>query len=79
MDKDQTPETRKANLHFRKTERANESATAWAEHLARDAATLTKTAGLKAQRLARDANRSEIPPPAKDNGGREAASKDKIK
>lgn len=80
MDKDESPEAKQANMHFRKKEQARQGSEAWAEHLGREATTTRKTADLKAQRLARDAaTLVESPPPAKAKVGRKAALKIKTK
>jgi len=52
---ERSPEQKRADLHFRKTEQAKEGAVAWTEYLGRDDARDKKTAGLKKQRLAREA------------------------
>jgi hypothetical protein len=51
----QSVAARKDSLHLRKETQARESAAAWAEYNAREAAMRTRTAELRAQRLARDA------------------------
>jgi hypothetical protein len=79
MNERESPEAKKANMLFRKTEQAKEGAQAWTEYLSRDAAMAKKTAGLKEQRLARDTAAAAAPPGAaaapKAKRPRKAASK----
>jgi hypothetical protein len=60
MEKDERQQAQKTNSDFRKTQQAREGSIATAEYLDRDAATATKTAHLRAQRLAREAAASVV-------------------
>ena len=74
-EEEKSLEQRRADLHFRKAEQAKEGATAWTEYLGRDDARDKKTAGLKEQRLARDAAQAASTPVKKAKGARKSVLK----
>ena len=78
MNQQNSPEVKRAELLFRRAEQAKEGAVAWTEYLGRDDARTKKTAGLKEQRLARDAEAAAapvVPAAPKAKRLRKAASK----
>ena len=66
---------RNANRHFRKEAQAKEGAVAWKEYNEQEAATRVKTAGLRAQRLARDASLAITPVPSPERPARVSSRK----
>ncbi len=75
MDNNLTPAARKANLLFKKQEKAREGIEGWAEYSAREAATLRKTARLRELRLAKELRELRLAPEAAGAKNRKAPSK----
>ena len=75
MDNNLTPAARKANLLFKKQERAREGIEGWAEYSAREAATLRKTARLRELRLANESKELPLAFEANGSKNRKAPSK----
>jgi hypothetical protein len=73
MEKDESQKTQKTNSDLRKSQQARHGAIATAEYLERDAAMATKTAGLREQRLAREADAAAASDETKNPKGRRNA------